>query len=140
MSADDAEKLAARLEALLTKATKGAWHHVPICRDGEVIEDRIVVRHSRGPATIIVSDVAIEEDAELIAVAKNALPDLIAMLRAQVAELAQVTAERDALREALEQIELLSTNHGGWFETDPWKWGQMMGTTARSALTKGEAK
>jgi hypothetical protein len=38
------------------------------------------------------------------------------------------------MREALEQIELISTNHGGWFEIDAWKWGQMMGGAAFKAL------
>lgn len=35
---------------------------------------------------------------------------------------------------ALEHIELISSNHGGWFETDAWEWGQSMGQTAREAV------
>jgi hypothetical protein len=49
-------------------------------------------------------------------------------------DVVKLAAERDALRKALENIELISTNAGGWFETDPWKWSQMMGEEARTAL------
>lgn len=38
------------------------------------------------------------------------------------------------LREAMKHIELISTNHGGWFESDAWAWGQRMGSIARAAL------
>lgn len=50
--------------------------------------------------------------------------DTIATLRAEV-------ERKDA---ALQQIELLSTNCGGWFEHDAFDWGLKMGRIARAAL------
>lgn len=51
------------------------------------------------------------------------------------AETEAATIERCARAvEALRQIELISTNHGGWFENDAWKWGQHMGEIARTAI------
>ena len=55
-------------------------------------------------------------------------------VHAVVSALATVIQQRDALREALLKIELLSTNHSGRFEQGAWAWGQMMGDTARTAL------
>lgn len=42
----------------------------------------------------------------------------------------------DDLLDALEEIELLATNHGGWFENDAWGWGQSMGSLARAAIAR----
>ena len=50
-------------------------------------------------------------------------------------ELEALRAENVTMREGLEKIEVISTNHGGWYEQGAWEWGQMMGKTAREALS-----
>jgi hypothetical protein len=57
-----------------------------------------------------------------------------AAIREAATQLEAMQAEIERYRNSLMQIEFLSTNHGGWFEDDPWKWGQMMGDEARRAL------
>lgn len=52
-----------------------------------------------------------------------------------------LTEAADALqryREALEQIEMLTTNHGGWFEQDPFGEYCKLGNIARLALNPPE--
>jgi hypothetical protein len=44
------------------------------------------------------------------------------------------------LIDALEQIELLSTNHGGWFERDPFAEYSKLGDIARSAIAAWNAR
>lgn len=48
-------------------------------------------------------------------------------------------AEIVRLREALNQIAFLSTNHGGWFENDPFGAYGELGDIARRALTQEDA-
>ena len=61
--------------------------------------------------------------------AKGLLTDAAAALT----DLQAQVAAQDA---ALQKIELISTNHGGWFENGAWEWGQMMGNAARQAMEK----
>lgn len=49
------------------------------------------------------------------------------------AALATPAPDSEKLREALDRIAFLSTNHGGWFEADPWKSYAELGDIARAA-------
>lgn len=55
---------------------------------------------------------------------------------AQESALAKATPspQIERAKEALEQIALLASNYGAWYENDAWEWGQSIGKEAEKAL------